>query len=111
MINLAVENSFVWSNVFRDRERVRLETEVAGTHKLTVFDGECAAYTLTQTVDEDLLDEFGVFSVEIFDFERLYHAVEHVDERLEFALLVCRDGAVDAVVEHKFEDSSLRTVI
>jgi len=52
-----------------------------------------------------------VFSVEVFDFERLYHAVEHVDERLEFALLVCRDGAVDAVVEHKFEDSSLRTVI
>lgn len=52
-----------------------------------------------------------MFSVEVFDFERLYHAVEHVDERLEFALLVCRDGALDAVVEHIFEDSSLSTVV
>ena len=77
-----------WIEVFRTRDVVGLEAEVVAADDLEVLDAERATDTLTETVDVELLNHFGMLSVKVVDIERSQHEVEEVGERLQFAILV-----------------------
>lgn len=80
VVELAVVDGLVGSNVFGAREVVGLEAELTLGHYFAVFDRECTAYSPAEAVDEDHLDQFGVFGVEVVHLEGAQHAVEQVDE-------------------------------
>jgi hypothetical protein len=80
VVELAVENGFIRGDVFGDREAVGFVAELVPAHLFAVLDSEGAADAPAQAVDEDLFDEFGVFSIQVVNLEGAQHAIEHVDK-------------------------------
>jgi len=104
VVKHAVKDGFSRPYVFRHRKTVCLQTELVSGHNFAIFDRERSTDSPDEAVDEYHLDELCVLGVEVFHLESTEHAVEDVDEGLEFTVLVGRDCSVDALVKQLSED-------